>query len=385
MSYSSRSQSVVLLTEQATSGALLHAHLLEQGFGVEVLQVGEGEEWLAQLLARRPGAVVLDLQPTWERGWQLFDVLKHSEATQDIPVLLYSLLAEQGQGAVLALDYVAKPMGITALAQALQNLGLAETRVVTEQAILIADDDPEVLALHGDTVRAHFPNCRILTAANGRQALDMLQRGERPLFVLLDLMMPELDGIGVLEAMHASHDATLRAIPVIVLTAQCLSEADMNHLGRGVASILHKGMFTTEETLAQVERALARHKRLGSETQRLVRKVMAYIHTHYAEDISREQMASHAGISARHLTRTFASEAGLTPIDYLNRFRVVQARGLLDEGCTNITEVMGAVGFRDSSYFSRVFRREVGMSPSAYRAHTQTPGQVPPPVRDLPQ
>jgi transcriptional regulator GlxA family with amidase domain len=187
--------------------------------------------------------------------------------------------------------------------------------------------------------------------------------------------MPELDGIGVLEAMQ--RDARLRDIPVIVLTAQCLSEDDMGHLSRGVASILEKGMFTTEETLVQVEQALARHQRLGSETQRLVRKVMAYIHTHYAEDISREQMASHAGISARHLTRCFALEAGLTPIDYLNRFRVVQARRLLDEGHTNITEVMAAVGFCDSSYFSKVFRREVGMSPSAYLRRTHTANQPP--------
>ena len=130
---------------------------------------------------------------------------------------------------------------------------------------------------------------------------------------------------------------------------------------------------------------LARHKRLGSETQRLVRKVMAYIHSHYAEDISREQMASHVGISARHLTRSFALEAGLTPIEYLNRFRVAQARRLLDEGHTNITEVMSAVGFCDSSYFSRIFRREVGMSPSAYRAHARTLHQPSPPVGDLRQ
>jgi len=187
---------------------------------------------------------------------------------------------------------------------------------------------------------------------------------QRPLCVLLDLMMPELDGIGVLEAMQ--RDSRLRDIPVIVLTAQCLSEDDMSRLTRGVASILQKGMFTTEETLAQLERALARHKRLGTETQRLVRKAMAYMHTHYAQRISREQLASHVGVSARHLTRCFTQEVGLSPIEYLNRFRVAQACRLLDEGHTNITEVMAAVGFSDSSYFSRVFRREVGMSPRAY-------------------
>ncbi len=242
-----------------------------------------------------------------------------------------------------------------------------------DQVILIADDDPDILALHGNMVRERFPSCRILTAANGRQTIDALQRGERPLFILLDLMMPELDGVGVLEAMQA--EKQWRDIPVIVLTAQHLSEDDMGHLSRGVASILQKSMFTTAETLAQVERALARNKRLGSETQRLARKVMAYIHAHYAQEISREQMASHAGISARHLTRCFVQEVGLSPIDYLNRFRVAQARRLLDEGHTNITEVMGAVGFSDSSYFSRIFRRAVGMSPSAYRDRVHLPGQ----------
>ncbi len=91
--------------------------------------------------------------------------------------MLYSLLAEQGQGAMLALDYLPKPMGPAALAQALQNLGLAD-REVQNQAILIADDDPAILALHGDMVRERFPSCRILAAANGRQALESLQRGE---------------------------------------------------------------------------------------------------------------------------------------------------------------------------------------------------------------
>ena len=307
----SRPQAVVLLTEQAGSGELLHAHLREHGFDVEVLPLEDQGDWLAELLSLRPGAVVLDLQPTWERGWQLFDILKHNEATQDIPVLLYSLLAEQGKGAVLSLDYLPKPMGPAALAQALQNLGLAD-REVQNQSILIADDDPAILALHGDMVRERFPNCRILEAANGLQALDFLQRGEDPLFILLDLMMPELDGVGVLEAMQ--RDARLRDIPVIVLTAQRLSEDDMDRLGCGVASILQKGMFTTEETLAQVQRALARNRRLGNEAQRLARKVMAYIHAHYAEDVSREQMASYAGVSERHLTRSFCT--GSRPVSH---------------------------------------------------------------------
>jgi signal transduction histidine kinase/DNA-binding LacI/PurR family transcriptional regulator/AraC-like DNA-binding protein/ActR/RegA family two-component response regulator len=355
---------VLLLAERAASVARLQAHLLEQGFDAEVLSVMEHEDWLAQVATRRPAAVVLDLQPGSERGWQLLDVLRQTDQTQHIPVLLHSLLAEQEQGGVLALDTLSKPLSLTGLTQALGKLGLADEALETGASILIADDDPGVLVLHTELVRVKFPTSRILLAANGCQVLELLRGGARPLFILLDLMMPELDGIGVLEALQA--EKPWRDIPVIILTAQSLYDDDMARLGRGVSTILQKGMFTTAETLAQVERVLERNRRLGSEGQRLVRKVMAYIHAHYSEDITREQLALHVGLSARHLTRCFNQEIGLAPMDYLNRFRVVQARRLLDEGHFNITEVMAATGFNDSSYFSRVFRREAGISPRKY-------------------
>jgi signal transduction histidine kinase/DNA-binding LacI/PurR family transcriptional regulator/AraC-like DNA-binding protein len=361
---------VVLLVEQADHGALLCTHLEQQGYAVEVLAVNEAGDWLARLSAAPPGAVILDLQPTWEYGWRLVDALRHNQATQGVPILLYSLLAERGEGAVLAVDYLAKPMGAAALTQALQNLGVATSQLAENAAILVVDDDPEIRALHGDLVRTHFPNCRILLAAHGRQALDLLAGGERPLFILLDLMMPELDGIGVLEAMQ--RDPQLRDIPVIVLTAQSLSEADLSHLNRGVGAILQKGVFSTDETLVQIERALARNRRLGSESQRLVHKVMAYMHANYAQDLTRSQLAQYAGLSERHLARCFAAEVGLSPMDYLNRYRIAQARRLLDESDASIAQVMEAAGFGDSSYFARIFRRETGLSPSAYRSRRQT-------------
>lgn len=366
----------MLLTDRAANGAFLQAYLERRGFEVQILPIEEDHDWQARLLALRPGAIVLDLHDTtWDRGWEMIDTLKLSEDTRGIPILLYSLLVEQGQGAVLALDYLTKPMGAAALSQALQNLGLPEGATIENRTILIADDDPAILALHSDIVAEYFPYCRILTASNGREALEVLERGERPLLLLLDLMMPELDGIGLLEVMQS--DVRLRDIPVIVLTARRLSEEDMGRLGRGVSSILQKGMFTTAETLAQIERALARNRRSNSETQWLVHRVMAFIHGNYAKHLSRDEMARYAGVSPRHLTRCFKQEVGLSPISYLNRFRVSEARRLLDEGNKNITEVMHSVGFSDSSYFSRIFQREVGMSPSAYLRHAHGRGLSP--------
>jgi YesN/AraC family two-component response regulator len=194
---------------------------------------------------------------------------------------------------------------------------------------------------------------------------------EHPDLILLDLMMPELDGFEVLEAMREREET--RRIPVIVLTAQILTAADMVRLQRGVAVVLGKGLFTRDEVLAQVETALAHSKRLGAEAQRVVRLAMAYIHQHYSEPVSREELARHVAVSERYLTRCFQQEAGITPITYLTRYRVKRARELLTRHDLGITEVALAVGFSDSGYFSRVFRDEVGISPSAFRRGEHLP------------
>ena len=88
---------------------------------------------------------------------------------------------------------------------------------------------------------------------------------------------------------------------------------------------------------------------------------------------AREDVASHVGVSARHLTRCFQQEVGLSPIAYLNRYRVRQAKRLLEAGDSSITAVADAVGFASSGYFTDAFRREVGMSPREYQRRNLAP------------
>ncbi|HET9912163.1 MAG TPA: substrate-binding domain-containing protein [Anaerolineales bacterium] len=357
------SQVVLILTEQTARSLTLRQHLERQGFQTQVLGILQTADWLKELLTIRPGALVLDL-PAARRGWEILDILKKNPATQDLPILFYSLLQEQDSGSMLALDYLAKPVAADGLAQALQRYGVTITADCGQRTVLVVDDDPEILALHARLVEEHLPECQVLCAANGRVALEQMQ-AQPPSLVLLDLMMPEMDGMAVLNAMQA--DKRLQGIPVIVLTAQRLSSEEMLLLNQGVVAVLGKGLFTASETLAHIERALARHKRLGSENQRLVRKVMAYLHENFAEPISREHLANYAGVSERHLNRCFVQETGTTPLTYLNRYRIQQAKKLLEEGKLSITEVIGRVGFSENSYFTRLFRREVGVSPGAYK------------------
>jgi signal transduction histidine kinase/DNA-binding LacI/PurR family transcriptional regulator/DNA-binding response OmpR family regulator len=362
-----KEQAVVLLTNHTGSGERLSTHLVQHGFEVHILRLGENADWLSQLQKSPPGAVVLDMGLAPQQGWEVLRILKGNPATQDIPVLFYSLTQAQDGGSMLELDYLTKPVGMGDLAQALERQGLNDADDKSEKVILIVDDDPDILEMHTRIVKAQSATHRVIKARDGREALEILQQ-ERPDLVLLDLMMPEVDGFGVLETMRAKE--TTRHIPVIVLTGQMLTEKDMARLNRGVAMVLEKGMFSVDETLAHVEAALDRKPKLGSKTQRLVRKAMAYIHEHYTEAIPREDLARHVGMDDDYLTFCFHKEMGMTPIAYLNRYRVNQAKGLLAQGELSITEVALAVGFSDSGYFTRVFRREVGTSPGAYRRNS---------------
>ena len=100
---------------------------------------------------------------------------------------------------------------------------------------------------------------------------------------------------------------------------------------------------------------------------------MVYIHEHYMESISLEDAARHVNISKEYLARCFHQDLGITLVTYLNRYRVQQAKMLLEKGAHNLTEVALQTGFSSSAYFSRVFRQEVGMSPREYQRSAQHP------------
>ncbi|MGC8781608.1 MAG: ATP-binding protein, partial [Anaerolineae bacterium] len=356
---------VLLLVKDVAKGALVRAELAQRGIDAEMYPMDGEADWLACLLRVAPDAVALDLDLASEQGWEILKAIKENPITRDLPVLFYSLESPTDRGSLLEIDYLTKPVGIPALAGVLKSQGLLDRSFAGGRAptVLVVDDEPETLELHARMVKTQLPDARVLQARDGREALRLM-RQERPALILLDLMMPEMDGFAMLEAMR--QEEGLRNTPVIVITGQTLTAEDMARLNWGVASVLAKGLFTVEETLAHVASVLAHKRRPGAESQRIVRQAMAYIHTHYVEPIALRDVAAHVGLSERHLTRCFRQEVGMTLNAYLNRYRLRQARALLEAGDKSITEVALAVGFSSSSYFARIFREEMGVSPRAY-------------------
>jgi signal transduction histidine kinase/CheY-like chemotaxis protein len=350
---------VMLLAENGDSIGRLSAYLKERGFDLHIYRVDDGTEWLTQVTLLAPAALILGERLAVREGWAIAGILKRQPATENIPVLAYALDAEQNHGELLELNYLHKPLQPGQLAKELAQILAPSGK---SQTVLVVDDDPGILDMHSRLVEQ--TGRQALTARNGREALDILAH-THPDLILLDLMMPEMDGFAVLDALRASE--TNRDIPVVILTARLLSDADLERCNRGVASILGKGLFSAEETLGHIEAALARQNTLGGATRHLVRQAMACIHARYAEVLTREDIAAHVGISADYLTDCFRQELGITPITYIRRYRIRQACELLRNTDQSITQVAMSVGFSDNAHFARTFLREVQVTPKMYR------------------
>nr|MCU0507767.1 response regulator [Anaerolineae bacterium] len=369
-----RGAPVLILTASSAAIEGLCDYLERRGYEVLLAPIDEPSTWHALVLTTLPSAIVLDVSAGSDQGWRVLKGLKANLETSKIPVLFYAIATESAPAAagteprasVLELDYLTKPIELATLASALDQRWLAPTPDRPVRKFLVVDDDPDTLDMHARIVQDRSPANQVYKARNGLEALRVLQE-ERIDLVLLDLMMPEMDGFEVLEAMRDRPSA--RDVPVIVVTGQTLSESEMARLNLGVTKVLSKGVFSIEETVSHLDAALERRRELSSEAQRLVRQAMAYMHAHYAEPLSREEIAAHVGLSDDYLTACFHKELGLTPVAYLNRYRVQQAKQLLKNTHKSITEIALEVGFSGSSYFSRVFHRETGMSPGEYR-HT---------------
>lgn len=353
------------LVKDQASGEILRNYLVGQGHTVELHLLGERSEWLSWLLTCNPDVVVMDLGMTSERGWEVLKTIKENPATTEIPVLFYTLSKDEQSGALLDVDFLTKPVKSSALAESLliHHISDHARSGETDLSVMIVDDDPGTVDLHTRLVRQQFPLARISQANDGRTALELIRRNP-PTLVLLDLLMPEMDGFAVLAEMR--EDKRTRDVPVIVITNQNLDQQDIARLNRGVVSILGKNIFSTEETLEHISSFLKTHHKQGSDVQQAILKAMAFIHNNFKEPISRGQIAASVGLSERHLDRCFQQGLGISPMTYLNRYRVFQARNLLDTQSMGITAVAMEVGFSSSGYFARVFRNEMGISPRDY-------------------
>ena len=202
--------------------------------------------------ARRvqPMAITLDVLMPKRNGWLVLADLKSAPETSGIPIIVCSIIEDESKGFALgAADYLVKPIGERDLTRVLDRVnGYRPVR-----SVLVVDDEADALQLIRRMLEGR-PDMQVIEAHSGAEGVAHVQ-ASRPDVVLLDLMMPDIDGFAVLETIKSnrlSHD-----IPVIVVTAKDLTHEDRERLQGKAAALLNKGAFDAERLLGEIGSVLA--------------------------------------------------------------------------------------------------------------------------------
>jgi DNA-binding response OmpR family regulator len=182
--------------------------------------------------------------------------LKAAPETANIPVIMLTIVDEKHVGFTLgAADYFTKPIDWPRLVNVLHRYRKADG----SQTVLVVEDDAATREMLRRTLEKE--GWQVTEAENGRLGIERL-KASRPALILLDLMMPEMDGFGFMEELHRQPQC--HHLPVIVITAKDLTAEDIQRLNGQVARILQKSSMTTEELVAEI-RALVPRFEPGAE------------------------------------------------------------------------------------------------------------------------
>ena len=239
---------VLVIDDDATVQDLLRRSLNRDGFRVETSP--DGTSGLARARELHPDIITLDVMMPGMDGWEVLAALKEDPETADIPVIVVSLVDERGLGFSLgAADYLTKPLDFSRLSAVLNR----HAKVGLGRRVLIVEDDQAMQELLQK--RLTQEGWQVLVAGNGREALERLTQGT-PDLVLLDLMMPEMDGFEFLEAFRKQPGCARTT--VVVMTAKILTPADHQRLRGQVAQVVAKANLSPEMLAAEIRSALGK-------------------------------------------------------------------------------------------------------------------------------
>jgi CheY-like chemotaxis protein len=217
--------------------------------GIEAAFAHSGEEGVALAKSQKPDLITLDVIMPGEDGWQVLARLKEDPELSKIPVIMVSMVTDTSIGYTLgAADFLTKPVDRDRLLAVLHRFGVFGS----ENTVMVVEDDPVTRQMLRRLLEKE--ECRVVEAQNGKEALDLLEK-EAPALVLLDLMMPEMDGFGFVERVRALPE--FAHLPILVVTAKDLTEADRARLSGRVEQIMQKGSYEKDELLDKVRELVA--------------------------------------------------------------------------------------------------------------------------------
>jgi signal transduction histidine kinase/DNA-binding response OmpR family regulator len=242
-----KSRLVLVIDDDPEAAELLKRSLSKSGYGVSVAHSGAAGIEIAHQL--HPAAITLDIMMPGMDGWSVLTQLKSDPDTAGIPVIIVTMLQDRQLGFTLgASEFLTKPVDQEKLRSVVSNYCAGRPAYA-----LVVEDDSNSRQLICRILEKE--NIRFEEAENGRVALDKIAM-EQPALILLDLMMPVMDGFEFLSILH--DDSRLAAIPVVVITAKDLTAEDRERLTGGVNQIILKGAMDRKKLLAEIHALLAK-------------------------------------------------------------------------------------------------------------------------------
>jgi CheY-like chemotaxis protein len=233
---------VLVIDDDPNSRELVRRALRKEGFRVEIAATGQSGLEAARRL--RPNAITLDVMMPGMDGWAVLRALKADPATADIPVVMLTIVDEKQVGFALgAAEYFTKPIDWAGLVDTLQKY----RRTGDHPSVLVVEDEPQTREMLRRTLA--IAEWQVMEAENGRVALEKLNRVV-PSVILLDLMMPEMDGFEFMQELQKR--PAFRRVPVVVITAKDLTDEDRRRLNGQVSRILQKGQLRMEDLVNEV-------------------------------------------------------------------------------------------------------------------------------------
>jgi PAS domain S-box-containing protein len=201
--------------------------------GYQITHAKDGIEALNILRTNPPDIVTLDVMMPKLDGWSVLGIMKSEPQLADIPVIMLTIVDHRNLGFSLgASEYMTKPIDRNRLVALIQKFAATKR----DGAVLVVDDDPDVRAMVKSTIES--VGMRAVEAANGQSAFDWLSAHPRPALVLLDLMMPKMDGFEFLERVRQNPEFV--DLPIVVLTAKELTDNERSFLAERTLLVLSK-------------------------------------------------------------------------------------------------------------------------------------------------
>jgi CheY-like chemotaxis protein len=235
-----------VIDDDAAARDIVRRTVTREGF--HVLEAASGESGLSLAREYHPDVITLDVLMPVMDGWSVLAALKDDPDLADIPVVMVSVVDDANLGFTLgASEYLTKPIDRERLGAVLKRHG----HVRRASPVLVVEDDAATRSMLRRVLEQD--QWTVVEAENGRDGLDRVSE-QVPGLVLLDLMMPEVDGFEFLQALRSNGDAA--GVPVIVITAKELTADDRRRLNGGVELIVKKSDQNGDDFVQSVRRAV---------------------------------------------------------------------------------------------------------------------------------